>query len=81
VEEAKAGRVEFRVDRLSNIHTPVGKLSFEPDRLVENTRAVIDAIQSARPAAAKGQYLWTVTLSSTMSPGIRLDRASLASKA
>jgi large subunit ribosomal protein L1 len=79
VEEAKAGRVEFRVDRLSNIQTPVGKMSFDEDRLIENAQTVIDAILRARPSAAKGQYLRSMTLSSTMSPGVRLDRGSFSS--
>ncbi|MGA1199635.1 MAG: 50S ribosomal protein L1, partial [Candidatus Latescibacterota bacterium] len=78
VEEAKAGRVEFRVDKTSNIHSPIGKASFDVQRLVENAQAVIDAIVRARPSAAKGQYLRSVTLSSTMGPGIRLDRTTLA---
>ena len=78
VQEAKAGRVEFRVDKTSNIHTPVGKVSFDEQRLVENAQSLIDAIVRARPAAAKGQYLRSVTLSTTMGPGIRLDRGTLA---
>lgn len=78
VEEAKAGRVEFRVDKTSNIHSPVGKASFDAARLVDNAQAIIDAIVRARPAAAKGQYLRSVTLSTTMGPGIRLDRATFA---
>lgn len=78
VDEAKAGRVEFRVDKTSNVHSPVGKASFDAQRLVDNAQAVIDAIVRARPAAAKGQYLRSVTLSTTMGPGIRLDRATFA---
>lgn len=78
VEEAKAGRVEFRVDRLANIQTPVGKISFEEDRLIENAQTVIDAVIRARPSAVKGQYLRSATISSTMGPGIRLDRGSLS---
>ena len=77
VEEAKAGRVEYRVDKTSNVHTPVGRVSFDEQRLVENAQALINAIVRARPAAAKGQYLRSVTLSTTMGPGIRLDRAAL----
>ena len=78
VEEAKAGRVEFRVDRGGNIHTQVGKISFEVERLSENASAVIGSIVRARPAAAKGHYIRSVTLSTTTSPGIRLDRSVLA---
>lgn len=78
VQEAKAGRVEYRVDRTSNVHTPVGKASFDAQRLRENAQVLIDAIIRARPAATKGQYMRSVTLSTTMGPGIRLDRTALA---
>ena len=78
VEEAKAGRVEYRVDKTANVHTPLGRVSFDEQRLVENAQALIDAIVRARPPAAKGQYLRSVTLSTTLGPGIRLDRAALA---
>ena len=78
VQEAKAGRVEYRVDRTANVHTPVGKASFDAQRLRENAQVLIDAIIRARPAATKGQYLRSVTLSTTMGPGIRLDRTVLA---
>ena len=77
VTEAKAGRVEVRVDRQGNIHAPIGKASFEGERLVENARTVMDTVVRARPAAAKGQYIRSVTLSTSMGPGVRLDRASL----
>jgi large subunit ribosomal protein L1 len=78
VREAKAGRVEYRVDRTSNVHTPVGKASFDAQRLQENAQVLIDAIIRARPSATKGQYMRSVTLSTTMGPGIRLDRTALA---
>ena len=78
VQEAKAGRVEYRVDRTANVHTPVGKASFDAQRLRENAQVLIDAIVRARPAATKGQYMRSVTLSTTMGPGIRLDRTALA---
>ena len=78
VQEAKAGRVEYRVDRTANVHTPVGKASFDAHRLRENAQVLIDAIIRARPAATKGQYMRSVTLSTTMGPGIRLDRTALA---
>ena len=78
VDEAKAGRVEYRVDRQGNVHAPVGKISFDEDRLVENARALIDSILRARPTAAKGEYVRSVTLSTTMSPGVRIERSSLA---
>ena len=78
VDEAKAGRVEFRVDKTSNIHSPIGKASFDAEHLVGNAQAIIDAIVRARPSAAKGQYLRSITLSTAMGPGIRLDRATFA---
>jgi large subunit ribosomal protein L1 len=73
VGEFKGGRVEYRTDKAGNIHVPVGKASFEKGRLLENIRAVLDEVQRAKPAAAKGKYVKAVTLSSTMSPGIRID--------
>ena len=78
VREAKAGRVEYRVDRTANVHTPVGKASFDAQRLRENAQTLIDAVVRARPSATKGQYMRSVTLSTTMGPGIRLDRTALA---
>ena len=80
VKEAKAGRVEYRCDRGGCIHVPAGKLSFSSDRILENLKAVLATILRARPAAAKGVYLKSWTLSSTMSPGIRLD-AKVGAKA
>ncbi|MBK35294.1 MAG: 50S ribosomal protein L1 [Gemmatimonadetes bacterium] len=77
VEEAKAGRVEFRVDKQANIHVPIGKSSFEVDALAENLSSVLDVIVKARPAASKGQYVRSATISKTMSPGVRLDRSAL----
>jgi len=79
VQEAKAGRVEYRVDKSANVHTPIGKASFDEQRLFENAQALIDAVVRARPSSAKGQYLRSVTLSTTMGPGIRLDRSALSS--
>ena len=73
VREVKAGKVEFRVDKAGNVHVPVGKKSFSEPHLIANALALLEAIVRAKPAAAKGQYLRTVTLSSTMGPGIRLD--------
>src|SRR5213082_2648728 len=75
VREIKAGKVEFRVDKTGIIHAPVGKTSFASDSLVANTHALVDSIVKAKPAAAKGKYLKSVTLSSTMGPGIRIDTA------
>ena len=73
VQEYKAGRVEYRTDRVGNVHVPVGKVSFETPSLLANVRAVLEELQRAKPAAAKGRYVRTVTLSSTMGPGIRVD--------
>jgi len=73
VEEVKAGKVEFRTDKTALVHVPVGKLSFTPDKLVENATVVISSVIKAKPAAAKGKYLKSVTLSSTMGPGIVID--------
>jgi len=77
VREVKAGRVEFKVDKAGIIHAPVGKSSFEPAALVENLAVLVDAINRARPAGAKGQYLRTLTIASTMGPGIRVDVPSV----
>ena len=77
VTEAKAGRVEVRVDRQGNIHAPIGKASFDGERLLENARTVVETVVRARPAAVKGQYIRSITLSTTMGPGIRLDRSNL----
>ena len=77
VGDIKAGRVEFRVDRTAIIHAPIGKVSFEPAKLVENTRSLIDAVQKAKPSTAKGKYVHTVFLSSTMGPGVQVDLVSL----
>jgi large subunit ribosomal protein L1 len=73
VREAKAGKVEFRVDKAGNIHAPIGKRSFAADRLTANALALIEAIIRAKPASAKGNYLRSLTLSSTMGPGIVID--------
>jgi len=77
VQEIKAGKVEFRVDKTGIIHAPVGKLSFGPEQLQENAEALFGAVLKAKPAAAKGKYLKSVSLSSTMGPGIRIDENEL----
>jgi large subunit ribosomal protein L1 len=77
VREIKAGKVEFRVDKTSIIHASIGKTSFEHSRLEENAAAFIRAVQRARPPAAKGKYFRTVSVSSTMGPGVTIDTASL----
>src|SRR5499427_7013722 len=73
VREIKAGKVEFRVDKTGIIHAPVGKLSFSKDKLIENASSLIQAVLKAKPSAAKGKYVKTATVCSTMSPGVSLD--------
>jgi large subunit ribosomal protein L1 len=75
VKEIKAGKVEFRADKTSLVHVPVGKLSFDPQKLIDNATTVIGAIVRSKPSAAKGKYIKSVTLSSTMGPGVPLDSA------
>lgn len=77
LEEIKAGKVEYRLDKNNIIHTIIGKMSFGPEKLEENFDALMTTIIKARPAAAKGQYLRSVTLTSTMSPGIKINPARL----
>jgi large subunit ribosomal protein L1 len=73
VQDIKAGKVEFRVDKAGVVHAPVGKISFAPERLIANAHALMENIVKARPAAAKGRYLKSVTMSSTMGPGVSID--------
>jgi large subunit ribosomal protein L1 len=73
VREIKAGKVEFRVDKTGIVHAPVGKISFPAQNLIENTHALVDSVVRAKPSAAKGKYLKSVTMSSTMGPGILID--------
>jgi large subunit ribosomal protein L1 len=75
VKEIKAGKIEFRVDKTGNVHAPIGKISFSETQLEENLQAFMDTIVKAKPAAAKGVYLQSATVSSTMGPGVRLDTA------
>lgn len=77
VQEIKAGKLEFRVDKNGVVHAPFGKLSFEMDRLVQNATSIIDAVVRAKPASAKGRYLKAVAVASTMGPGIKIDVALL----
>ena len=81
VREVKAGRVEFKIDKAGNLHVPVGKVSFASNQIVENARAVIDAVSRARPASVKGTFIQSCTLSATMSPPVRLDVRELLSVA
>ena len=73
VTEFKGGRVEYRTDKFGNVHVPVGKVSFTPENLALNLRAVMDELNRAKPASAKGKYLRSMTLSSTMGSGVRVD--------
>jgi large subunit ribosomal protein L1 len=78
VTAAKSGQVEYRAEKAGIIHAGIGKASFEDQKLLENARALAEAIQRARPAGAKGTYVQRVSLSSTMGPGVRVDVGSLA---
>ena len=79
IADAKHGRVEFRLDRLANIHVPVGKVSFSDEKLRDNMAAFIEAVTAAKPREAKGQYIRSATLTTTMGPGIHLDLAQTLS--
>ena len=79
VRELKAGKVEFKVDKAGNVHVPVGKKSFSAAALVANAQAVLEAVVRAKPAAAKGQYLRSITVSTTMGPGVPVDVQRVAS--
>ena len=81
VREIKAGKVEYRVDKTAIIHAPIGKVSFGADKLLENARALIDSVMKARPSAAKGKYVKSIALSSTMGPGVRVDLNSVEAQA
>lgn len=76
IQETRLGRVEFRVDKTSNIHVPIGKASFDQKKLVKNLAALMEAVSAARPATLKGNYVHRITITSTMGPGIRLDTNS-----
>ena len=83
IKEIKAGKVEFRADKTALVHVPVGKLSFDPQKLVDNAMTVISSVVKAKPSAAKGKYIKRIVLSSTMGPGIELEAsvADVAGKA
>src|SRR5437667_3984517 len=78
VRETKAGKVEYRVDKTGVIHSAVGKVSFDENKIVENTRALIDAVAKAKPSTAKGKYMKKVNIAATMSPGLLLDETAFA---
>jgi large subunit ribosomal protein L1 len=77
VNEIKAGKVEYRVDKAGNIHVPIGKVSFEEDKLVENFNTIFDTMMKVKPAAAKGTYVRNVAITSTMGPSVKIDVASV----
>jgi large subunit ribosomal protein L1 len=77
VREIKAGKVEYRVDKTAIIHAPIGKVSFGPEKLLDNAKTLIDSVIKAKPAAAKGKYVKSIALSSTMGPGVRVDLTSV----
>ena len=77
IQEVKAGKVEYRLDKSNIIHTPIGKASFGKEKLADNFNALLDAIIKAKPAAAKGQYLKNVTVASTMGPGVKVNAQKL----
>jgi len=77
VTEFKGGKVEYRTDRYGNVHVPIGKTSFTPDALEQNLRALLDELQRAKPASAKGRYLRKISLASTMGPGVKIDTTRL----
>ena len=75
IKELKAGKISYRVDKGSNIHAPVGKLSFTPEQLKENAEMLIDSVAKAKPSTAKGVYVKSITIAGTMTPGVRVDRS------
>ena len=77
MQEFKGGRVEYRTDRYGNVHVPIGKASFDRNALLSNLRAVIDELNRAKPASAKGRYIKSATVSTTMGPGVKIDPARL----
>lgn len=79
VQEIKAGKVEFKVDKGGNLHIPVGKVSFDTQKLIDNTYAVIDSVNKVKPPTSKGKYLKKMTISSTMGPGVQIDISKLTS--
>uniref|UniRef100_A0A7C2E366 Large ribosomal subunit protein uL1 n=1 Tax=Ammonifex degensii TaxID=42838 RepID=A0A7C2E366_9THEO len=79
VGEVKAGKIEYRVDKAGIVHAPIGKVSFETEKLTENLRTLVEALIRAKPAAAKGQYLKGIALSSTMGPGVKVNPAKVVS--
>lgn len=80
VQEIKAGKIEYRTDKAGNVHLPVGKMSFDEDKLMDNYFTLVDTIVKAKPASAKGQYIRNITISSTMGPGIKVNTSRVTGK-
>ncbi len=80
VNEIKAGKVEYRVDKAGNIHCPIGKISFDDAKLVDNCATIFDTLQRAKPSAAKGTYMKNISVTTTMGPGVKIDPASFSKK-
>ncbi|MDG5473747.1 50S ribosomal protein L1 [Jeotgalibacillus sp. ET6] len=80
VKEIKAGKVEYRAEKAGIIHVPIGKVSFETDKLVENFNTIFDTVQKAKPASSKGTYMKSVAVTTTMGPGIKIDSSSVSAK-
>jgi large subunit ribosomal protein L1 len=81
VSEVKAGKVEYRVEKAGIVHVPIGKVSFGPEKLTDNARALLNSLLRAKPAAAKGNYLQSVSVSSTMGPGVKVDPLAIRAAA
>ena len=81
VQEVKAGRVEFKIDKTANLHVPVGKISFDADKLADNIKALVEAVSKSKPSSAKGAFILSCTLTATMSPGLSLDLKQLQQEA
>jgi large subunit ribosomal protein L1 len=81
VTEFKGGRVEYRTDRYANVHVPIGKVSFEAEKLLTNLQAVLEELNRAKPSSAKGRYVKKIVVSSTMGPGVKVDTGRLRAEA
>ncbi len=81
VGELKAGKVEYRVEKAGIVHVPIGKASFGPEKLIDNARALLNSLVRAKPAAAKGNYLLSISVASTMGPGVKVDPVAVRAQA
>ena len=80
INEIKAGKIEYRTDKAGNIHAPIGKVSFDAEKLLENFQTLIDTLNKVKPAAAKGQYMRSISVSATMGPGIKVNPLKVSAK-